>query len=55
LKYEIGKLESTLVELQVVGQSNTALPELSEILKQETERIKLAWRDEVFSSSTKIQ
>jgi hypothetical protein len=51
LKYEIGKLESILVELQVVGQSNPALPELSEILKQETERIKLAWRDEVFSSS----
>jgi hypothetical protein len=51
LKYEIAKLESTLVELQVVGQSNTALPQLSEILKQETERIKLAWRDEVFSSS----
>jgi hypothetical protein len=51
LKYELGKLESILVELQVVGQSNTALSELSEILKQETERIKLAWRDEVFSSS----
>jgi hypothetical protein len=51
LKYEIAKLESILAELQVVGQSNTTLPELSEILKAETERIKLAWRDEVFSSS----
>ena len=51
MKYELAKLETILASLQVVGQSNTALPELSEILNAETERIKLAWRDEVFSSS----
>jgi hypothetical protein len=51
LKYELGRLEAVLGELQVVGQPDTPLPELSVHLKTETERVKLAWREEVFSSS----
>jgi hypothetical protein len=51
LKYEIERLESTLADLQLDGQSSTHLPELSEVLKKEKERIKLAWREEVFSTS----
>ncbi len=50
MKYEVGKLEAILVELQTVDPAMASLPGLSDLLKVETERIKLALRDEVFSS-----
>lgn len=51
MKYEIEILESVLADLQLDGQSTTFFPKLAEVLKKEKERIKLAWREEVFSSS----
>jgi hypothetical protein len=53
LRYELEKLESILKEFEE-DENKIPQPEISKILKTECERIKVAWRDEVFSSSIEI-